>query len=455
MLNKKHHILSSMKFINRLFTVFLIAFISSCSVQKTKPKAFQNIEDQLLNSPINKQHQVGFMIKEIGESQNMFSYNDDKYFTAASNTKLYTFYTALNMLGDSIPSLQYEFKKDSLLIWPMADATFLHPDFKSQNAFDFLKNSGKSIYLVSGRYQGEKFGSGWSWDDYNEYHQTEITELPLYGNSIIVKTKQGKIEMEPDLVAMYLSETTLDANAKSVKRAIESNQLTLPSVVPANLNQTIPIHFTKSVVENLLSDTLLATGQVIKPVVTLPYRQAPANAKKVYSLKADSLYKHFLQPSDNFMAEEILLNCAANNQLKMNTAEVIKWAKENYLADLPDPIQWVDGSGLSRLNLTTPRNTVKLLQNIYDKVGNEKRLFELLPNGGKSGTIRNMFKSSATPFVFAKSGSLSNNYNLSGYLIGKSGKKFLFSFMNNSFLNPTVEIRTEVERVLTFIHDNY
>ena len=79
----------------------------------------------------------------------------------------------------------------------------------------------------------------------------------------------------------------------------------------------------------------------------------------------------------------------------------------------------------------------------------------MLPNGGKSGTLRNMFKSSSTPFVFAKSGSLSNNYNLSGYLIGKSGKKFVFSFMNNSFLNPTADIRNEVERVLTFIHDNY
>jgi len=444
-----------MKFVRYVFYFAFIVLISSCAVQKVNLKPFQNIEDQIVASPINQQHQVGFMIQEIGASQNMFSYNAEKYFTAASNTKLLTFYTALNMLGDSIPSFQYIIKQDSLLIWPMADASFLHPDFKTQKAFDFLKNSGKSIYLISGRYQGEKFGRGWSWDDYNEYYQTEITELPIYANSITVKNKNGKIECEPDLAAMFLCEISLDATAKSAKRATDNNNLTLPINVPANLNQTIPIHFTKSVVENLLSDTLLATGQIIKPVVTLLYRQIPANAKKVYSVKADSLYKHFLQHSDNFMAEEILLNCAANNQLNMNTAEVIKTAKEKYLADLPDPIQWVDGSGLSRLNLTTPRNMVALLQKIYDKVGDENRLFEMLPNGGKSGTLRNMFKSSATPFVFAKSGSLSNNYNLSGYLIGKSGKKFVFSFMNNSYLNPTAAIRNEVERVLTFIHDHY
>lgn len=444
-----------MNSIKHLFYVVFIVLFSSCVVQKTKPKLFQNIEDQIVASPINKQHQVGFMIKEIGASQNMFSYNAEKYFTAASNTKLLTFYTALNMLGDSIPSFQYVIERDSLLIWPMADATFLHPDFRTQKAFDFLKNAGKNIYLISGRYQGEKFGAGWSWDDYNEYYQTEITELPMYANSINVANNDGIIELEPDLAAMYLSEISFDINAKVVKRGTENNNLTLPTNPNANLNQTIPIHFNKSVVENLLSDTLLATGQIINPVVTMPFRQIPGEATKIYSVKADSLYKHFLQPSDNFMAEEILLNCAANNQLRMNTAEVIKTAKEKYLADLPDPIQWVDGSGLSRLNLTTPRNMVALLQKIYDKVGDENRLFAMLPNGGKSGTLRNMFKSSSTSFVFAKSGSLSNNYNLSGYLIGKSGKKFLFSFMNNSYLNPTVEIRNEVERVLTFIHDNY
>ena len=447
--------LTSMKLIKYTFLIVFIISISSCAVQKVKLKAFQNIEDQIVNSPINRQHQVGFIIKEIGESQNMFSYNAEKYFTPASNIKLYTFYTALNMLGDSIPSFQYEAKNDSLLIWPMADASFLHPNFKSQKAFDFLKNSGKNIYLIGGRYQGEKFGNGWSWDDFNEYYQTEITELPIYGNYISVKSKNGKIEMEPDLVAMYLCETFTDANTKNVKRAIESNNLTFPANVPANLNQAIPLHFNKGMVENLLSDTLLATGQIIKSVESLPYRQIPASAKKVYSIKADSLYKHFLQLSDNFMAEEILLNCAANNELKMNTGEVIKTSKEKYLSDLPDQMQWVDGSGLSRLNLTTPRNMVALLQKIYDKVGDEKRLFEMLPNGGKSGTLRNMFKSSPTPFVFAKSGSLSNNYNLSGYLIGKSGKKFVFSFMNNSYLNPTPDIRSEVERALTFIHDNY
>lgn len=437
-----------------LFTTLLYTF-TSCGVKKQIPSASQNIASQINSSGINQQHQVGFVVREIGATQNMFEQNAERYFTPASNTKLFTFYTALNMLGDSIPAFEYVINKDSLIVWPTADPSFLHPNFKDQKAFDFLKNFGKSIYLVNGRYQGEKFGAGWSWDDYNDYYQTEITEFPIYGNSLNVTIQNGKLAYSPDLPSMYLSEINASAKAKNIKRNLDNNNLTVPTMASANFTQTIPLHLNKNVVENLLTDTLLATGMVIKPIVNLPWRPIPAQAKVLYSLKADSLYKHMLQPSDNFIAEEILLNCAAANHLNMNTKELIKIASEKYLSSLPDKVQWVDGSGLSRLNLFTPRDMVALLQNIYDKVGDEERLFSLLPNGGKSGTLRNMFKSSSSSFVFAKSGSLSNNYSLSGYLVGKSGKKYLFSYMNNNFIRPTPEIRGEVERILTYIHDTY
>ena len=444
-----------MKINNSIFFALVLLLISSCATKKITPTASQNIANQINNSLINQQHQVGFIIKEIGASQNILEQNANHYFTPASNTKLFTFYTALNMLGDSIPAFEYVISKDSLIIWPMADATFLHPDFKEQKAFDFLKNSGKNIYLVNGRYAGEKFGTGWSWDDFNDYYQSEITEFPLYGNSVNVSANSdGGLNYSPDLPAMYLSEINATSQVKIVKRNLENNNLTIPTVFAANFKQSIPLVLNKNIVEDLLTDTLLATGLVTKPVRHLPWREVSAKAKVFYSTKADSLYKHMLQPSDNFMAEEMLLNCAAANHLNMSTSKLIEIATEKYLINLPDKIQWVDGSGLSRLNLFTPRDMVALLQNIYDKVNNEDRLFSLLANGGKSGTLRNMFKSSPTPFVYAKSGSLSNNYNLSGYLIGKSGKKYIFSYMNNNYVHSTSEIRAEVDRVLTFIHDN-
>jgi D-alanyl-D-alanine carboxypeptidase/D-alanyl-D-alanine-endopeptidase (penicillin-binding protein 4) len=131
----------------------------------------------------------------------------------------------------------------------------------------------------------------------------------------------------------------------------------------------------------------------------------------------------------------------------MNSSFVIKSIKEKYLEDLPDAVKWVDGSGLSRYNLFTPRSIIKLLEKIHVELPQEK-LFSILANGGKSGTVKNMFKTADEAFVFAKSGSLSGVYNLSGYLISKKGKTILFSLMNNNFTKPTSQVRKEVEKIL-------
>jgi D-alanyl-D-alanine carboxypeptidase/D-alanyl-D-alanine-endopeptidase (penicillin-binding protein 4) len=140
--------------------------------------------------------------------------------------------------------------------------------------------------------------------------------------------------------------------------------------------------------------------------------------------------------------------------MEMNTSLVIEHVTKNYLSDLPDKPLWVDGSGLSRQNLFTPRTMIKLCEKIYDEVSDEERLFDLLPQGGKTGTLKNLYKSDK-PYVFAKTGSLANNHNQSGYLVGRKGKKYIFSFMNNNFTESTAVIRAEMEKIINSITQNH
>jgi len=439
----------------RLFAFcFSILFIVSCTSQKDILKPQQSLSGQL-NTAFNKHHHIGFVLKELGSDKVLFEQNADKNFTAASNTKLLNFYVGLNMLGDSIPSIQYLVKGDSLLVWPMADPTFLHPSFKEQKSFDFLKNSGKSIYIITGRYKGEKFGPGWSWDDYNESFQTEITDFPLYGNVVSCEQDSvGGLKFSPDLASLYFSELSTSTTATTIKRNITGNNLVLPANLKVGYQQSLPISFNKNILESLLTDTLLATGLITSSVQTLPWRPVPAQARVIYSAKATDVYAKMLQDSDNFIAEELLLNYAAANKMEMNGKTLIKYATK-YFPDLPSSYQWADGSGLSRLNLVTPEMMINVLEKIKAKVTDEQQLFSLFAAGGKSGTLKHMFTASPETFIYAKSGSLTNSYNLSGYLIGKSGKRYVFSYLNNNFLKPSKEVKAEVERFLTFVHDHY
>jgi D-alanyl-D-alanine carboxypeptidase/D-alanyl-D-alanine-endopeptidase (penicillin-binding protein 4) len=85
----------------------------------------------------------------------------------------------------------------------------------------------------------------------------------------------------------------------------------------------------------------------------------------------------------------------------------------------------------------------------------QERLFSLLPAGGVSGTISDSYKGQGKPFVFAKTGSLSNNHCLSGYVVTNKGKVLIFSFMNNHFVEGSAVVKKEMNKILTYLRDTF
>jgi D-alanyl-D-alanine carboxypeptidase/D-alanyl-D-alanine-endopeptidase (penicillin-binding protein 4) len=135
---------------------------------------------------------------------------------------------------------------------------------------------------------------------------------------------------------------------------------------------------------------------------------------------------------------------------------VIEYMMEHHFTQMPDEPQWVDGSGLSRYNMFTPRSVVWLLQQIDNEFEDDRKLFAMMPAGGESGTIRRWYAAAdgQDPFVFAKTGTLSNNHCLSGYVITDSGRKLIFSFMNNHYVTSSSIVKEEMNKVLQYIRKN-
>ncbi|MEP6614000.1 MAG: D-alanyl-D-alanine carboxypeptidase [Mucilaginibacter sp.] len=412
----------------------------------------REIKRQFTHSAIMSDHFTGFALYDLDNNKMVCELNSDKYFNPASNTKLFTFYICLKMLGDSVPALKYVTRGDSLIFWGTGDPSFLHSDLKAVNGFNFLKNSGKKLFFSPGSYTGRPFGPGWAWDDYNDYYQAEINELPVEDNvAVIYADKNDSLQIKPAYLKKYLKCDTLYRPATfRIRRDLLSNTLVYPFMaLPKGFKQEVPWKVSAGLTAELLQDTL-------KQPVTLVHIAMPANAKTIYNANADSVYRRMLQPSDNFIAEQLLLLCSAAKFQVLNTDSAINYAKVNFLNDLPDAPQWVDGSGLSRYNLFTPRSIVALLCKILDEKKNDDLVHSLFPAGGKTGSIRKIYKTeNGQPFVWAKTGSFSNNYNQSGYLITKKGKRLAFAFMNNNFTRPVEEVRDEMVRIVTLIHDSY
>lgn len=433
----------------RILYLALLSLIlgTGCAAEKRISRKLNKV---FSTSVILKQYYVGFALYDMEAQKMLFGQHADQYFTPASNTKLFTFYAGLKMIPDSVPALRYIERGDSLIFWGTGDPSLLHSKLKGTKAADFLRNKNKKLFYAPGRYTGDIYGKGWPWDDYNDYYQAEINELPVMDNLVDIHVQGGKLATTPASFEDCLNPDTLsEQKTFTITRDFGTNQFKYPQLpVPATYSQQVPYKVSLPLTLSLFSDTLHQEIGIVD-------LKMPAGAKTIYNLQTDSVLKEMMLPSDNFIAEQLLLVYSGLLGEELNTGKAIAYIEKNYLAELPDKPRWVDGSGLSRYNLFTPRDMVKLLDLIYKELNNPTRLFHMLPGGGKSGTLRNAYPKTDQPFVFGKTGTLSGVHNQSGYVLTKKGKTYIFSFMNNNFVLPTSEVRNEMVRIMTYIHEKF
>ncbi|TVZ25709.1 D-alanyl-D-alanine carboxypeptidase/D-alanyl-D-alanine-endopeptidase (penicillin-binding protein 4) [Gillisia sp. Hel_I_86] len=431
------------KILHSLSLFLIILLLASCSSTRKLRKELS----QHLTSEVFDQSFTGFSLYDLEKRKFIIEQNSNKYFTPASNIKLFTFYAGLKVLGDSIPGIRYYSTEDSLVFWSTGDPSFLNPKFSNSKVFDFLKSTSKELYFATSATTNPPLGSGWAWDDYNDAYSAERSQFPVYGN--LVNFKWNSKDTLPVSFPSYFSDSLVKDQelSNTIRRDVDANTFRYHFSNEEEIEFNIPFKTSPELTVKLLSDTL-------KKRVTLTSKQSRLqnrNIQTIYSVAADSLYKEMLVESDNFIAEQLLLLISEKINDNLNTKSIIEYLQSTYFKDLTDEIKWVDGSGLSRYNLITPHSLVNILERILEEVPKVK-LFRLLPVNGKTGTLKN-WDALEEPYIYAKSGSLRNNYSLSGYLKTKSGKLMIFSFMNNNYVVPSSEIKKEMEKILLEIRN--
>ncbi|WP_255702606.1 D-alanyl-D-alanine carboxypeptidase [Antarcticibacterium sp. 1MA-6-2] len=373
------------KFIHNIPIVFLLILFgllfSSCSTSRQIDKKFKK----------EKTFEKGFSglaVYDLERDKMIYERNSGKYFTPASNTKLFTFYTGLKVLGDSVPGLKYFIKNDSLFFTGTGDPSLLNPDLPESPVLNFLKKHEETLVYVAPLFEEEYFGPGWAWDDYNSYYSVERTAFPIYGNRVHFQfpSDKKKPKVLPGIFTDSVFAEDLSEENSRITRELSRNRFSYSEKRPIKAaEQNVPFKYSSSLIVKMLSDTL---QKKVGFVQAIP--EGFGNARTLYSIPVDSMYKTMLQVSDNFIAEQLLLLSAGKLSDTLKADIAIKYMQKNHLKTLPDEIKWVDGSGLSRYNLFTPASVVELLKLIYEEVPQE-RLFDLLAVGGVSGTIKNNY----------------------------------------------------------------
>lgn len=415
-----------------LMTLFLVSGCTSAKRQILKSV------DNSLNTGTPENYFTGFLLIDPQAGDTLYSQNAKKYFTPASNTKIFTLYASLKLLPEKVPSLKYIEQNDTVYVEGTGDPTLLHRYFHNTSATDFLKDK-RNIALHLNNFQDAKLGPGWSWDDYHYYYQPERGGIPLYGNVLTLFNLPKRT-----IIPSYFTDSVVSLNY-SANREAEKNLFYFSSKRKDTLE--IPIRTDSVLTKKLLEESL---GKKIRVVNEMP----DGERKLIYGVSTDSVLTRMMHESDNFLAEQLLVLASSTLSDTLNSEKVRNYVLEELLNDLNQQPRWVDGSGLSRYNLFTPESMVQLLHKMYNEIPRE-RLFGFFPAGGVSGTLEEWYIGDPEPYIIAKTGSLGNNHSLSGYLITKSGKTLIFSFMNNHFRQPSSEIKKRMQRVFEEIRDTY
>ncbi|HEY4205511.1 MAG TPA: D-alanyl-D-alanine carboxypeptidase [Puia sp.] len=438
------------------FLLLIAVFGEACS----PTKFIKSSAEAEFTQPGLVSGQVGICIYDPAQSTYLYEQQSNKYFIPASNTKLFSLFAGLKYLGDSLVGIRYKETDTAIFLVPSGDPTFLHPDFSYQPVIYFLRRTRKPLWITDGNWQDRPLGRGWAWDDYNDDYMPERSPLPLYGNLIhwVRDSVSESFYSIPDI--NWEVKFSADSTRRSfyVGRDFHKNSFEITEGRGQRKSQDVPY-----ITNGTMSAAVLLKDTVGREVFTrhlLPggvaggrgvtAAQAFEGLHVIHSRPVDSLFRPMMLHSDNFFAEQTLLMVSNERLGRMNDARIIDTLLNSDLKDLPQRPYWVDGSGLSRNDLFTPRDFVWLLNKMKDEFG-LARLKGILPTGG-TGTLANYYKKDSG-YIYAKTGSLSGVVALSGYLTTKKNRLLIFSVLINNNSDPVV--RRKIEKFLEGIREKY
>jgi serine-type D-Ala-D-Ala carboxypeptidase/endopeptidase (penicillin-binding protein 4) len=421
----------------------------------------------------------GVMVKSLRTGEVLYKRNEDKLFMPASDMKLFTSSAALILLG---PKFTYETNfyvngdlekgviKGDLIIQGSGDPTISNRFYEGSETVLFEKWAdtlkSKGIWVIDGNIVGDDsefdnagYGKGWSLDYESSWFAAPSGSLSFNDNCVEINIEPAeinypaKITLSPDtkFVTLLPKVVTSDENTNNsitARRSRGTNLISVSGNIKKNSRPVVehisiadPTMYFLTVLKEVFERKGITVKGKVGGIEIASKTISSDDLTLVYTHKSNQLgliLKELNKNSNNFYAEQILKSIGLEVYNYGSVENGVRACKELFstMGINPDNMVMADGSGLSRLDLVTPRQIVNLLSYMYKKEEFSK-FYESLPIAGVDGTlIDRMKKTTAENNVRAKAGYNTNVSSLSGYLKTISGEPLVFSIMVNNFLAP-------------------
>ena len=385
--------------------------------------------------------QVSVSIFDLEQKKDIVSLQSDKKILPASTIKLVPFLGALQTFGFSLPALHYKKQDGRFYFWSSGYPLLGHPSRANDDVLTFLKKQKDSLFYLPRPMTSPALGSGWAWDDVSYAFSAKKSSFPFHGNLVQISSspESDRLRFSPPGFEQRIPYT----QKQEYYELLVDDQIHQLSRTKAD---TLSLPFTPS-------DSLFV--QLMQDAITTPiykgYKQEVSlDGYKTLTTTKTLLYKALLHDSDNLVAESLVLMLCGTSQWELNTQQGLLLLYQRNKTLKPQ-FQQVDGSGLSRYNLASPRGLQETLGTIYEMIGS-RDIKTLFPQANSEGTLTPYAPQHNLEFVYAKSGNLRNNHVLAGYIFTDTKKPFSFVISVNNYTGDKKAIQAAIGLQLSVLH---
>ena len=462
-----------------VFSCLISASALSTSVQTSMDKIINQVDPKI---------NMGIEVVDLNTGKTLYQRNADRTFTPASNMKLFSDAAALLILGPDYrfqsqlstdaTSLDKGLLNGSLYLHLSGDPSFTqeHLDalLAKLNTWGINQIKG-NVVLVSNHSVVDAYAPGLVTKDQMYSYGAPIAPVMFDENRLTVTINPAWRAGEPALVELNAPGDSLILN-NQVKTAEKNapcgvsfkmegeNQITVKGCIRAGqwaVQQRLairnPLGYAQALVKHRLAHfNIQLDGQVmLGSAPSSSLLLATHVSKPINQLMADTL-----KPSDNLYADSLYLHAAAKLKgMPLNWPQaqpvVKQFLQQQTGINLQNAVL-TDGSGLSRHDLLTPAQTVKLLRFLHDRFPLSYEYIAALPVAGRDGTLQKRFrKSTQQGLLRAKTGTMTGIMSLSGYLYTANAHTLAFSIFINTTPGTSPSIsgryRSLVETLCDFL----
>ena len=433
-------------------------------------------------APLDRAY-TGMVLQTQGPTRRtLYSHNGDRLFTPASNAKLLTTAAALHRLGSgyrlrtSVYGTPGPGGSTVLRVVGRGDPSFTTAQVEAlaQPVTQAGVRQVSRLILDDSYFPGFATNPTWEWEDAQFAYAAPVNSLILNRNAVAVQIAPAPVGRPLSLVwpqalpagplPVVNDSTTVAAGTATASLALgrrgdDPTVRVTGQMAQGEPAQTIdlavlnPAQQFAAAMEQALQRRSVPVGQTVVTQTSPPL--AGPELAVVESPPVGDLLILANRDSDNLYAEALFKTLGVTaggpgTEASQAGGEAVKAA----LAELgvaTQGLRLADGSGLSRHNLVSPAALVDTLQVMADHP--EAGVFrESLAIAGVSGTLTNRLRGTVLAGrLQGKSGALTGNVALSGYVQPPNYEPLVFSLVINHSDQPAGDLRQQIDALLLLI----